>query len=670
MEEPLFACIIFLALYLLPGAVFLLISGVRLPFIGRIAVSWVVSFWLTLLPSVILARFGSLRLLPLLVGIGALTVVCATIVRGLRRGTDTVVSRTKPEGLPLALVAIGAVLAFHLREIWLTAAVRGGFFYLSEVKHIADNFGVPYAVRHFGKEIVPQVDKLGFDLQTVPLWLLLGENPLLVNSVGYLGTLVVGCIAVFALFEIISSPLIGAAAVVMVYANLQFGQVTTLRSFFLPEAVAVVHLLIALYLLAFLASGREERKPSHTIFLGLALGACALNHLEVALLAGIFTLFLAFFLDSGQRGGGNGRALFGSAVLAGGVLVLPYLLLGRVPEFVPQLGSAAPSAEQYQAFEGSDPTYEFFSAGERHIPFSTVPQYYPAGLVLREFLRNQGTLFHNYWGALGGLLVLSMAVLSLLAYALRGRLRYPPSTLPVASGLAAVATIVIILALTLVSLRSSAIWLYQTEVLRRIAPYAALMALLIVAAALKIFSLPAPSTAAETRSSRRSVLAGTTVLLVTICCYGLSFPRAEPLPSPYPVSREGVEVLRWLDENLPPGATVLANVVSSGAFHVFADAQGVLEGHQPVLRPGLLHEVLQLMREARNFFAQPGSGHDFLARFGIDTVVVVHGPAGDLGGTLLSPKAPPVDLSPLVADGTLCKATASGHIEVYRRCAL
>ncbi|MCB0359746.1 MAG: hypothetical protein KDD44_08920, partial [Bdellovibrionales bacterium] len=112
--------------------------------------------------------------------------------------------------------------------------------------------------------------------------------------------------------------------------------------------------------------------------------------------------------------------------------------------------------------------------------------------------------------------------------------------------------------------------------------------------------------------------------------------------------------------NTPPSAIVVTNVVTSGSFHVVAHRRSLTEGHQPMLRPSLLGETLEMMAKVRLFFEHPTPLG--LTALGADLVVVSH-EKPDLGGTLLDP-----GFAAENHPAFLCRKFLANHVSVYSPC--
>ena len=137
------------------------------------------------------------------------------------------------------------------------------------------------------------------------------------------------------------------------------------------------------------------------------------------------------------------------------------------------------------------------------------------------------------------------------------------------------------------------------------------------------------------------ILAGAFLAILTI---GAAAPAPVAAPGDEPdepaLSAAGYEAMRWVDENLPPDARLLANAYTDGSILAVARRPGILDGRAVYLEnAGFLAELTSLVLGARVFFADPDG--EAAARY-IDAERVSHvlvatvGPNGnDLGGYLL-----------------------------------
>lgn len=615
----------------------------------RVLLAFVLSFWLLYVPGMLLARFSLLHFSSV-ISVLAIEVVLFSGIIFLRRerysiddnpGFDDQKARSTLD-LPLS-IALVAIAVFHLSEILSTAALRGGFFYLSEAKYIIEQHGIPKHVFHFGQQISPQVDKLGFDV-VASIYLLLGpDKPELLAKVAYACSVLVGGAAAYGFFVSFTTPALAAAAAVLLYGNTIFGEVVTLRSFFIPESVSFIFLLTAFCF---------WEKPRHVLWCSFALAACALEHLEIALLGPLFLGVYAVLVAISKYDFSPLRRLLQVGVTSIALFLCGYLLLGTVPDFV----ESSVKKEKFEAYQGHDPTWEYITNGKSHLAFQAGPYFRSVGHLLQETLLGQGRAFSFSALALGTLFVL-------LFFAFRAFLSFCHGTSrKEVSGVIGVASVLVIgsiLVLGYVTDRMFDVFIYQTEITRRLGPYLSLFGLMLTSEALQ-------------QVPWKQKLFQNLFIGIVLVCYVLSFPVLRALPSPFLVSASGGDALRWLRQ-VPQEGRILANIIGSGGFHVLANRVALLEGHQPFLRPKLLLETLSILDQAREFFRNPQGNQEFLQAHQIAYVAWVRGEVPEFGGPPLFPKGttplfPPETVTAEIGTNLLCFEKAFGHIDIYSIC--
>ena len=155
--------------------------------------------------------------------------------------------------------------------------------------------------------------------------------------------------------------------------------------------------------------------------------------------------------------------------------------------------------------------------------------------------------------------------------------------------------------------------------------------------------------------------------LFVLASYGASVPLRSSLPSPFQLHEDGAALLEYLARQ--PSGTVVANEVTTGAFHVIAGQSALLEGHQPVLRPSMITRTLKLREAAEEFFTNPQKHVEFINENQIRYIVVAPD-RSVLGGT-------PLDRNSEInvnesAEWALpqgwCLRKQFGGIELYVRC--
>ncbi|HEY7131036.1 MAG TPA: glycosyltransferase family 39 protein [Candidatus Limnocylindrales bacterium] len=131
----------------------------------------------------------------------------------------------------------------------------------------------------------------------------------------------------------------------------------------------------------------------------------------------------------------------------------------------------------------------------------------------------------------------------------------------------------------------------------------------------------------------------------------------------------GYGALRWIDENLPADARILANAYTDGSMLAVARRSAILDGRAVYLEhPDFLRDSTSKVLGARVLFADPDG--DAAARYLADedvsyVLVATHGPDGnDLGGYQLFDTDP----AALAGSGryTLVRSFGDGRLLLYR----
>ncbi len=568
------------------------------------------------------------------------------------------------------LTALTLTTLHHLREILLTPATRGGFFYFSEVKYLLESTGIPDHVYHFTLPIIPQVDKIGFDITTAFYVLLGPENPLLLNKVAYLLTVLIGTIAVFEFFALFSSAFFAMLGSVLLYANYYFGSVVAARSFFIPETISFIFLILCYYFFfaGYLRKLSPHKKISdwffYVILSSVALSGSALYHLEVALygplLLGIFTVL--HILKT--RGLFFVKKCFAVCVFAAFQFFGAYGILGILPEFA----GGDTGKDTYQAFNGSDPTWEYFFLGSEKLPLHHGPYFKSFSHLISEVLLTLGELFKDVrFSAPFGFIFLVLTFLLLRSATSKWLVPKSKENIGwcngVLLGVSSIFVIVVIIALTYLTDQIYDVFIYQTEMARRVAPYLSLFILIILLITPFVFSTREPG-------DRKIPFQGGLQFLffsLALFCYLKSFPFS-PLPSLFTITKPGVEALKWLEEKSPKNSVVLSNLITNGAFYVLSDTVGALEGHQPVLRPKLLHETLERISRAQEFFKDPIENQSLLESWNVKYILFKSSWSPDLGGVPIFPKSATPPQSEEVLRKALCEEARFSDVIVYSRC--
>jgi hypothetical protein len=130
----------------------------------------------------------------------------------------------------------------------------------------------------------------------------------------------------------------------------------------------------------------------------------------------------------------------------------------------------------------------------------------------------------------------------------------------------------------------------------------------------------------------------------------------------------GYAAYRWIDDNLPPTARLLANAYTDGSVAALARRTGIVDGRAVYLEDrAFLAESTALVLAARTVFLDPdGPGaRRFLAREGVTHLLVAAGGASgaDLGGYL--PFQTNVDALDRSAGYTLVRSFDGGRLRLY-----
>lgn len=611
--------------------------------------SYVLSFFVITLPGLLLARTHLLtQSTSILLVASELALFVAIVLKQRNKFRGLSGMKLSVSSIPF-LVTFALILGFHLREILLSPALRGGFFYHSEVKYIIENAGIPDQVSHFGMSVIPQVDKLGYDILTAVYWLLGPGDPILASKVGYVFTVFLGSLAALEFFLLFLPYMLAAAATLLIYANLYLGSVVTIRSFFIPESLALICIL-----LAWSSYFRRENEP---VIAGLALGAALLQHLEIALLGTLFLSIAAVarVIETGEFA--LLKSLLRTAVVTGFAFFLGYLFLGTAPDFV----TGAAKREVFEPYNGFDPTWEYMSLGSSHRPFHGGPFFNSLSDLLGAIIQEQGLLARNALGLMVLSVLFIVSSLMLVWSFAKSRVRCTPISAEVSFGVASFITLFFIVGLSWWCDQFFTVFIYQTEFVRRLSPYSSIFVLII---------LGATSSLLMRRGLwlRRGI--SLLVPLAAVGFYTASFPYSAPLKTPFRVTESGLSALQWFaTAPIAPGETVLTNVVGNGAFHVLTDRIGLLEGHQPFLRPKLLADTLDVIYKAQAFFIAPREHSNFLAENSVSHVVFVEGGESDLGGSPLFPNREVVQLEEEATRGLLCLVVEfGGTIRVFKPC--
>jgi hypothetical protein len=112
------------------------------------------------------------------------------------------------------------------------------------------------------------------------------------------------------------------------------------------------------------------------------------------------------------------------------------------------------------------------------------------------------------------------------------------------------------------------------------------------------------------------------VLVVTVAALVLPGSRS-PSGGGQPLDRGLISSFEWIRANVPCDARILANLHTEGVFEALTGRVAVLEGMTPYLRPAILGPIVRLLLDAHDFFLKPQDGQAFLAREGVDYIVIL-----------------------------------------------
>ncbi|MGH2541019.1 MAG: hypothetical protein ACRDGK_10890 [Actinomycetota bacterium] len=104
--------------------------------------------------------------------------------------------------------------------------------------------------------------------------------------------------------------------------------------------------------------------------------------------------------------------------------------------------------------------------------------------------------------------------------------------------------------------------------------------------------------------------------------------------------RDQVELLRWVETNIPCDGRVLADRRTLGTFQVMSGHAAVVEGMGPHVRPTVLARAIGELLRARAFFEDPSAHLGFLRERGVSAIVITR-PFAEFAGWTRIVRLPP-----------------------------
>lgn len=101
----------------------------------------------------------------------------------------------------------------------------------------------------------------------------------------------------------------------------------------------------------------------------------------------------------------------------------------------------------------------------------------------------------------------------------------------------------------------------------------------------------------------------------------LLLPRVTA-PPPRESAIAALDALQWVRDNTPCDARIVSNHRSGGSYQVLTGRVSITEGMGPFFRPDMLAVANQILIDKNDFFRAPAQGEAFLAKHGIDYVVM------------------------------------------------
>jgi hypothetical protein len=589
----------------------------------------------------------------------------------------------------LVIAGAGAVVVIVLLVLPSRAAVGDDllpfsstvWYYANLAKATALDGGFPAQLAEWGGMRPFQVDYLPVTAHTAGALVLLEGIDIRVSLEVYRLAVLAALAAVSALlFRRFVSTWTAVLGACLLLATVRLeGKLLAYR----PETWALVPAMLTLWLVDRAMAERSRRLAA------LAVASSALTwmaHAEVFLVLGpaIVGLAVARLLASGGRLGlriPERRALvavpltalgvFAGGLVLGGVLSL--VLTGEMSVIGYAAGDrsaagrpAPPPADEIPPrwVFTDDPTWDFNVAAVAPASVGTQPpdRFMDSRLLPRSILW--------IWPGLDGRQVVNLAMLALLCLAplaawpwLDARRRRVVLLMVVfGAALLAGSFVLFSLSTTYVPMRTGP---------RRLMPYELLvpvLAALVVVWGLERVLRPGWTALAGSRRRAGVLSALFATVLVTAAIAPAPEARADD-PEPG-LTRTGYEAYRWIADNLPQDARVLANAYTDGAIAALAERTGIVDGRAVYLEdPAFLAESTALVLGARTVFLDPAgeAAGRFLNRNDVDYLLVADPEAGGTGADLGGYDPFVTDVGSLDAAGryTLVRSFADGRLLLY-----
>jgi hypothetical protein len=580
---------------------------------GRLALMYVVGYSAVAVVTWILATMSVLTATTLLVALGAVSLGAAILAwrRGsamerFRQLANELRAELWPTVLGLAvMVAVATIrVGFSpLRSFLSYTALR----FWGDGVEIATAGEIPQRTLQWGQSIAPAASKMLFNCFTAAMDLVSGPDTL--PSIAG-ATLLPAVFVVPALWWLGRELGLGLTAPILplvVTANLflfseEFAaDLTPFRAESFGRVVAFSALALCIVAI------RTRAGWFPFAFAGFLFGVAALTHLVPTVIAlGILGWIAVYELVRRRLSLQVGLRLAGGLILAALMVPLVWFLPGATLGFTGVKGPAPVVGP----VEGIDPT-RLFATGRR-VPLEKTERtdwYLPPQVFARRLVESTvGVPVQNGWLWLG----LAGAGTVLLTILAPDRLR--------PAGVAALALGANIMVATLIFARfydSFAMALFGP---RRLFDYAPIVVWLLLLLMLELFLKLAGKLHPGV-----PIAIGVACGLVLMALLLPDLREMRVVPSAATVE---VEVLNWVRDNTPCDARILSNKRTSGAFQVLSGRVGVNEGMGPFFRPELMDRVNRFLIETNRFYAYPFGKRKFLARYGVDYVVLFRGAGG------------------------------------------
>lgn len=600
----------------------------------RIALAFAFGYATIALTSLALALGNVLTPAPLLVTVGAVSVLAW--VFAIRRGKAHLqairddVRRAWSRYVTLVLVLAGAVAARLTFVTPLTNFSQTVARYWADGLEIADAHGIPAHTLQWGQLLLPTKSKIALNTFNATMSLLLGRGPL-VPAGALLFVLSIAIVfGAYGLAEEFGLRLLAPILPVLLFFNGLVGNThltVDLRQNH-AENWGRFTVLAALILAVRALKPREdpggpgnaEHSPlgsrREAVLAGVLFGVTAGTHL-VPTVVGL-TLAGSYALMQMVVGGGVARtlrtsalALAAASVVGGVILILPRGDLG----FQGASGDAAYAAIRTELGLPStfDPTlYLVFG----NVDKASAGFPYSPNDVLLDFSRQ--VLGHNAPEASAKLSTAAAVLPSLLAALGVGLLLvFGDRDLRAMAGASALFALLLVAVAALFAARYH-LFALETFGNRRLFDYV-LIPFALVAIGLGELLLRRLGRAAEVPGRRRWVKpAAAGVLSVAIA--------AALMPSSRMGSRGNgaaadLALVTWVGQHTPCEGRILADRRTLGTFEALDGRAAVLEGMGPHVRPDVLLIALSQMFRAEEFFADPSAGRAYLQENGVAYVV-------------------------------------------------